>query len=302
LLICWALGRKLGWRILLRSEDLDRERCSAEADQEILESLAWLGIDWDEPPTWQSREMAQYRTAIAHLETAGLLFACDRSRRELRAAAEAAGAPHGAGTTVISTAAMRPKDESRYRFMPGERNHRVLIEEGIEEIDDELLGRTCHDVAAEFGDPITWTRKDAPSYQFAVVVDDLRQGVTDVVRGDDLLASAALQARIARMLEGTPPRWWHLPLLLDPEGRRLSKRHGDETLFSMRGAGIPVERVIGLLARTCEMQENLELMSTKDFLDALDPASLQEWAKRTSSQGGDRLAPSDLAWLAESTT
>ena len=299
LLICWALGRNLGWRVLLRIEDLDRDRCSPEDDQGILDSLAWMGIDWDEEPTRQSQEHAQYRIAIEHLETAGLLFACDRSRRELRAAAEAAGAPHGAGTTVISTAAMRPEDKSRYRFMSGERNHRLLIEAGIDELYDELLGDSHHDVAAEFGDPIVWTRNDAPSYQCAVVIDDLRQGVTDVVRGDDLLASAALQARMAMMFERTPPRWWHLPLLLDPEGRRLSKRHGDETLVSMRGAGTPVERVIGLLAMTCAVQSDLAPMSTKDFLDAFDPARLQEWAKRTSSLGGDRLGATELAWLSE---
>ena len=144
-----------------------------ESEKTILESLTWMGLDWDEKPTRQSDMFEQYRRALTHLESAGLLFACDRSRRELRAAAEAAGAPHGAGTTVCSTAAMRPQDKSRYRFLPGDRNHRLLVKEGIETIDDELLGQESFDVAAVFGDPIVWTRQDAPSYQFAVVVDDL---------------------------------------------------------------------------------------------------------------------------------
>ena len=302
LLLCWALARKQGWRVLLRSEDLDQERCSLKSEDAILESLSWMGLDWDEAPTRQSELFQHYRKAIQKLEAAGLLFACERSRKELRAAAEAAGAPHGAGTTICSTAAMRPQERSRYCFMPGDRNHRLVIEEGTDTLSDELLGAQSIDVAAVFGDPIVWTRQDAPSYQLAVVVDDLRQGVTDVVRGDDLLDSAALQTRIAIMLGGTPPKWWHLPLLLDSEGRRLSKRHGDITLESLRDTGIPVERLVGLLAKTCNVQTDLAPMSTTDFLDALDLASLRVWAAQNSAQGGDQLTPADMAWLSEAKT
>ena len=296
-LLCWALGRKLGWKVLLRIEDLDEERCTPAHEKAIIESLRWLGIDWDDEPVRQSARVDTHRVALEQLDGAGLLFACDRSRRELRAAAEAAGAPHETGSNLVSTEAMRPEDPALHHFIAGDRNHRMKIEQGVEDLTDELLGTSRHDLAAEFGDPIVWTRKDLASYQLAVVVDDLAQGVTDVVRGDDLLSSAALQQRIARSLEGESPDWWHLPLVLDEHGERLSKRKDDQTLESMREEGIPAERVIGLLAMSCGMLERPEPMDGNDFLETIDPASLQAWARESSRRGGDRIDTTALSWL-----
>ena len=107
-----------------------------------------------------------------------------------------------------------------------------------------------------------------PAYQLAVVVDDARQGVTDVVRGDDLLASAARQSLIYRALRLSEPRWWHLPLVLGPDGRRLAKRHGDTHVETYRAAGVRPQRVIGLLAKWCNACDECVEMSAGDFLRA----------------------------------
>ena len=299
LLICWALGRSLGWRVLLRIEDLDGNRCDSGWERKIIEGMKWLGLDWDGPIQRQSDEVECYKQAMRKFDDANLVFTCDRTRRELRAAAEAAGAPHASGHNIISTASMRPEDPERFTFAPGSCNHRLTMEPGLMSVCDECRGNHVFDLADLFGDPIVWTREDKPSYQLAVVVDDLRQGVTDVVRGVDLLPSAGLQQRIARILEGTPPKWWHLPLLHDHEGRRLAKRDGDHTLGSLREHGVRPERILGLLARTCQMQEDAAPLSARDFLDSFDPEHFREPTRCGASAGEDRLRPNDTTELME---
>ena len=299
LLLCWALGRARGWQVTMRIEDLDGARCDQRWEERILAGMRWLGIDWDGAVHRQSADVERYRSAMRSLDAENLVFTCERTRRELQAAAEAAGAPHESGRNTVSTAAMRPEAADRYAFAPGSVNHRLKIEPGLMHVRDESTGEHDFDLARTFGDPIVWTREDRPAYQLAVVVDDLRQGVTDVVRGVDLLPSAGLQQEIARLLGGTAPDWWRLPLLLDAEGRRLAKRDGDQTLGAFHDQGVRPERLIGLLARTCEMQEDASPMSAREFLEAFDPEHLQKWVRRSTAEGGDRLLPTDTTDLME---
>ena len=244
LLLCWALGRAHGWQVTMRIEDLDGTRCDPRWEERILAGMRWLGIDWDGEVHRQSEDVERYQSAMRSLDASDLVFTCDRTRRELQAAAEAAGAPHESGRNTVSTAEMRPKASDRYTFAPGVCNHRLKIEPGLMRVRDEATGEHDFDLARTFGDPIVWTREDRPAYQLAVVVDDLRQGITDVVRGIDLLPSAGLQQEIARLLGGIAPHWWHLPLLLDPDGRRLAKRDGDQTLGALHERGVRPERII----------------------------------------------------------
>lgn len=299
LLLCWALGRSLGWQVILRIEDLDGTRCDPRWESLILEGLHWLGIDWDGPVLRQSDEPEKYEQAMKALDAGNLIFTCPRSRREVRAAAEAAGAPHQGGRKTISTPAMRPDDRSRFTFAPGDCNHRLVMEPGKETVQDECVGRHAFELATQFGDPIVWTRENTPSYQLAVVADDLQQGITDVVRAADLLPSAGLQQKIAERLQGSSPRWWHLPLLLDHDGRRLAKRDGDHTLSACRLRGVSPERVIGLLARTCEIQEDDRPMSLERFLRAFDADRMCEWAGRIGVDGETRLRADDITRLME---
>ena len=285
--------------MILRVEDLDGNRCDPSWEEKILEGIRWLGLDWDGPILRQSDELRPYEEAMQKLDARHLVFTCERTRRELRAAAEAAGAPHESGRNIISTVSMRPEAPDRFRFTPGSCNHRLTIEPGMMNVRDEYTGDHTFDLASQFGDPIVWTRENKPSYQLAVVVDDLRQAVTDVVRAVDLLPSAGLQQTIAHTLGGTPPNWWHLPLLLDHDGRRLAKRDGDHTLGSFRERGVQPERILGLLARTCEMQEDAAPLSARDFLESFDTDHIREWARRSASTGEDRLRPTDTTDLME---
>src|SRR6185503_5771808 len=135
--------------------------------------------------------------------------------------------------------------------------------------DDACLGPQEFDVARVVGDFIVWTKRGVPAYQLAVVVDDHRQGVTQVVRGADLLDSAARQLLIYRALGSSPePAYTHLPLVIGPDGKRLAKRHGDSRLEEYRARGVPAAKVIGLLAFWCGLLPRRAPLSTKDFLAA----------------------------------
>ena len=283
----------------MRLDDLDADRASAESEHDLLESLEWLGIDFDGPILRQSEAGDRYHDALKVLAEKGLVFKCTRSRKELREAADALGAPHGTGSTIRATASMRPTDPDGWTLGAGDLNHRLALEPGVEEVDDRLLGPISTDPSEAFGDPILWTRRDVAAYHLASVADDLAHGVTDVIRGEDLLPSAGLHQRLASLLDGTPPRWWHLPLVLDASGRRLAKREGDRTLTSFRTRGVPPERIIGLLARSSGLQPSLRPMTTSELLDVLDVDRLGIRAREESERGGHRVTEEDIAWLEE---
>jgi glutamyl-tRNA synthetase len=301
-LLNWAIGRREGWSVRLRMDDLETERCSAEAEEAALVALEWLGMDHDGPIIRQTATFASHRAALEKLSEAGLIFACDRSRRELRAAAEALGAPHESGSNLVSTPGMRPEDPAAWCLRTGDVNHRLALEPGEEHVEDALSGTRCFDPLTCFGDPILWTRRDTAAYHLASVVDDLEAGVTDVIRGEDLMPSAALHQRLCRLLGGEAPRWWHLPLVLDHEGRRLAKRDGDLTLTALRARGVPAPRVVGLIAWSCGVQDTRTPMTAAEFVQALDVDALTEWARAESREGGYRLLPEDLDWLERRTT
>ena len=292
LLLCWAIGRARDWRVLLRMEDLDGERCNLEYESVILEDLNWLGLDWDDDMIRQSNDIERHRESLRSATEAGMIFQCARSRKNLRETSEALSAPHEGGPKARSTFEMRPNDRNAYRFSPGEHNHRATIAPGPVIIDDQIMGRHECDPLDVFGDPIVWTRRDTPSYQLAVVLDDAHHGVTDVIRGEDLLSSAALQTRLAELLGVSSPRWWHVPLLRNHEGRRLAKRDDDETLSQMRDRGIRSHHVIQHLSAGCGMSEPYPTIA-REFAEHIDHDSIITWSKKTSLDGGDRL-PEDF--------
>ncbi len=292
LLLCWAIGRAQDWRVLLRMEDLDGERCSLQSESLILEDLQWLGIDWDEEMIRQSEDIERHRTSVIRAMKSGRIFQCARSRRALREASDAMAAPHEGGPKARSTIDMRPTDPESYRFSKGEHNHRATIAEGRMVIEDQILGSYECDPMEMFGDPIVWTRRDTPSYQLAVVLDDAHHGITDVIRGDDLLPSAALQSRLAELFGVPSPRWWHVPLMRDHEGRRLATRDQDETLTQMRSRGIEGTHVIQHLARSCGFEAPFP-GNAVEFAEKLDLESMVSWSRKTSHEGGDRL-PKDI--------
>lgn len=244
-LINWAMARQAGWSIIMRIEDLDGPRVKQHATEQVLDTLCWLGIDYDGEVLHQSHDLQPYEAAMQQLAQQGAVFACSLTRREIE---QAASAPHGDQRELRYEPALRPSDPDCRAFGRLDTNYRLLVSDEWIDVDDEVTGRRPFNPHREVGDFVVWTRRGVPAYQLAVVVDDVRQSVTDVVRGEDLLPSAARQILLYRALGLSPPRWWHLPLVLGPDGRRLAKRHGDTRVATYREMGVRPERVIALMA------------------------------------------------------
>jgi glutamyl-tRNA synthetase len=214
----------------------------------------------------------------------------------VREAARALSAPHAGDAPAPFPASLRPADASAWRFVRRDVNHRMRMDHGVERIDDEVAGMHGFDPAASDGDCIVWTKAGHPAYQLAVTVDDREQGVTDVVRGDDLLPSAAIQARIHRALGGTPPRWWHLPLVLDAGGARMAKRRGSRSLASLREDGATPDRIRGLVLAWIGARGAPAPAEASEFRDAVDVNILRAWhecSRRAPVVADD----ASLAWL-----
>ena len=288
----WAMARRLGWSIVFRHEDLDASRVAPGSCERIEDSLRWLGLDWDGPSRLQSEDLEPYIAAMQTLAAKRRVFRSDLSRREVR---EASGAPHGG--ELVFPARLRPEEGDRWGFDDPTAGHRFAMPEGIEMVHDEIAGRISFDPAAEGGDPILWTREGRPAYQLAVVVDDLRDGITDIVRGDDLLSSAARQQRLRDALgENRTPRWWHLPLVHDDQGRRLSKRDGDLGLDALRNAGVKPERVVGLLLHLGDLIPEPTPVDSREAIGLLNPERLSTLSKSERNRPC-RLSRENLQWL-----
>lgn len=271
-LINWALARNNDWTLCMRMEDLDGPRVKQGAVENCLQTLLWLGLDWDGEMLVQSRELGPYLDAMEHLCQSGKVYPCDLSRSDI---ASVASAPQeGAHETPFPAALRPPTAGSSITFNPGGENFRFMVHPGSTRVDDHVQGPSNHDVHELPGDFVVWTRRHAPAYQLAVVIDDARQGVSQVVRGDDLLPSAARQTLLYEALDLKTPEWWHVPLVLGDDGHRLAKRHGDTRLSSYRALGIPRERIIGLLAHWCGLTSGPAEMTIEEFRDGFDIDSL----------------------------
>ncbi len=295
-LITWALARSRDWRVVLRIEDLDTPRVKAGAAGAIARTLERLGMDWDGPPMVQSDDLEPYRHAMRKLARLGLVYPCALSRAEIEAAASA---PQEGSHEVVYPASLRPElrplDFDAFGVgglgEAGATNWRFATPPGVVEFTDAFAGPQRIDPAKNIGDFIVWTKRDQPSYQLAVVVDDHRQGITDVVRGDDLLESAARQILLFRALGLAPePAWMHLPLVIGSDGRRLAKRHGDTRVDRYLDAGVPVEAIVGLIARWSGVATAKDgLLTPEEFRRRLDPASIP--------RDPVVFTPEDDAWL-----
>lgn len=234
-LCAWLSARAAGGRVLLRIEDLDTPRVKPGALEALADDLRWLGFDWDGPVEVQSRRGDVYRKAFARL--GDRLYPCGCTRAEVAAGApnEGDAEPRYAGTCRSGTA----KPPVCWRFR---------VEPGPVRFDDRVFGPQAFDVATAVGDFPAAKAPERPAYQLAVVADDLAQGVTEVVRGDDLLPSTARQVLLLRALGADPPAYAHVPLVVGPDGRRLAKRHGDARIATFRDRGVRPERIVGVLA------------------------------------------------------
>lgn len=251
-LLGWLWTRSAGGQFLLRIEDLDRGRCRPEHLDALFRDLEYLGIDWDEAPLFQSQRQPLYDAELERLRASGALYECFCSRAEI---ARAASAPHGPtdeGPLYPGTCrALTPDDHASKQNQGRNAAVRFAPREGEVCFDDALHGRYCQDVRRDVGDFVVRRNDGVASYQLAVVVDDAASQITHVLRGDDLLSSTPRQLLLYEALGYRPPGFAHVPLVMGPDGKRLAKREGAFAVTELREAGVPAERVVGLLAGWC---------------------------------------------------
>jgi glutamyl-tRNA synthetase len=269
-LLAWLFARSAGARFVLRLEDLDPATSREEHVAGQPADLAALGLDWDGPVERQSEHLDRSHDAIARLDAAGLTYPCYCTRREIQ---EAASAAHGKDPMGAYPGRCRDLTdrERRDRAEAGRRPALRLRAGGVAvAFEDRLRGR----VEGRVDDLVLRRNDGIPAYNLAVVVDDAAQGIGEVVRGDDLLASTPRQIHLATLLGIEPPGYAHVPLVLGPDGSRLAKRHGAVTLEDRRRVGESPAEVLGFLASTLGLAEPGEPVTPGDLLDRFDPAAL----------------------------
>ena len=255
-LVTWCRARERGGTIAMRIEDIDGPRVVDGSAEQILVDHRWLGLDWDDGPVYQSSRFARYNVALDKLQQAGLVYRCSCSRADV---AQAASAPHGPGGLVYPGTCRggptQPERPQTWRFkMP----------EPAPPFDDELCGPQRD--ADPCGDFVVQRADGQWSYQLAVVVDDAEMGVTEVVRGRDLLSSTPRQIALHNALGYKPPAFAHVPLVVDEHGKRLASRHKAIGVGAYRDAGWQPEQVLGALAFGLGMTSRLEACTLESLV------------------------------------
>jgi glutamyl-tRNA synthetase len=283
-LYCWLEARRQGGAFILRIEDTDRERSTQAAIDAILEAMDWLGMDYDEGPIYQTDRLARYRDVAEQMVAAGTAYYAYETKEELEAMRESQ---------------MAAKEKPRYRGVYRDANapfrddpNRVIRFrnplDGTVVFDDLIKGRI--EWSNEEMDDLVIFRSDGyPTYNFAVVVDDLDMGITTVIRGDDHVNNTPRQINIYRALGAPVPQFAHMPMILDPEGAKLSKRTGAADVMQYRRDGYLPHALVNYLARLGWSHGDQEIFS----LDELKTL----FAISDVNQKASRLDPAKLGWL-----
>jgi glutamyl-tRNA synthetase len=255
-LLAWLAARAAGGAVVLRLEDIDPERSRPEFAAGILRDLRWLGLDWDEGPDLggplgpyeQSARLTRYAAAIEALERAGRVYPCFCTRRELRSLASAPHADDGSPVYPGTCLRLGPAEREAHLRQGRKPALRLSCGQGESAFQDLVAGPQRFSLA-ECGGDFALRRSDGVvAYQLAVVLDDMAMGITQVVRGVDILASTPRQLLLYDLFGAPPPEHAHLPLVLDHEGERLAKRHNALTLSALREAGVAAPAITGYLA------------------------------------------------------
>ena len=263
-LIAWLAARARGGRIALRIEDIDSPRVKAGAAEQACTDLRWLGLDWDEGPVVQTQRLPLYREALEQLRARELVYPCTCSRRDIEQAASAPHLEHEGPVYPGTCGGRRAADAAALAGRPFAWRFRVGPDSpGFV---DGFRGPTHVDLRRVGGDFVVWKADRTPAYQLAVVVDDAAMGVTEVIRGDDLVPSTPRQLLLYRALGLAAPRFTHVPLVVGPDGRRLAKRHGDTRLSALRAAGVRPEALLGLLAWSCGWIDRVQPITARELV------------------------------------
>jgi len=284
-LVAWLSVRAAGGRLVLRIEDLDPRGKDKGAASVLIDDLSWLGLDWDEGPYYQSDRLDLYEEAVADLTERGLTYPCFCTRAELHAAS----APHASDGTYVYPGTCRglSPEAVAERLLARTPAIRLRVPEegdaaGQIHFTDLTYGDQAEVLARECGDFLVRRSDGVFAYQLAVCVDDALMGVNLVVRGRDLLGSAARQIYVHRLLGRQEPTFAHVPLLVDSAGRRLSKRDRDLDLGALRERDADPRTIISTLARY------LGLCGEGELVAASELASRFSWeALRQAAAAGD---------------
>ena len=267
-LMAWCSARSQGGEIVLRVEDLDPQRTSPAFAEQIKTDLLRLGLDWDREVPWQSTRTAAYDEAFAKLQAMGLVYPCYCSRSQVHAAS----APHQGESEYVYLGTCRnlTSAERAAKTRPPCWRLRVPAEDWT--VHDRVQGGYTENLERDCGDFVIRRADGVYAYQLAVVVDDAANGVTEVVRGRDLLSSAPRQKYLFHLLGLPAPEYAHVPLLLAPDGRRLSKRDADMDLDALLTRYTP-DQLLGLLAHASGLLPRPEPISAPDL------AAIFDWNK-----------------------
>lgn len=234
-------ARAAGGRLLLRNDDLDATRFRLDYVDAMIEDLRWLGLTWEEPMISQTQRLDRYHAALVHIHAAGLIFPCHHSRRELAEASVSAPHEGGENDEPIYPPAFRPSPGTPLPPLDAAglaTNWRFHVPDGETlSFDDHHFGPQTAVAGRDFGDFLVWRKDGVPSYQLSCAVDDAELGITEVVRGADLIKSTFRQILLIRALGHTVPSYHHCPLLCDDHGVRLAKRHDALSLRTLRAQG-----------------------------------------------------------------
>ena len=269
-MLAYLSVRSKGGRFLLRIEDVDIPRCPRSLARQCIDDLRWLGFTWDEEPLYQSDRSDVYRDVLDRLTDAGHTYPCFCTRAQLMSLA----APNLGDTQVIyqRTCANLTAEEAVEKAKTRAPAIRLRVPDEEIAFTDGLFGRQRENLARDCGDFILRRSDGLYGYQLAVVVDDALSGVTEIVRGQDILSATPRQLHLQRLLGYDTPNYIHIPLLVDHQGRRLAKRDKDLELTTLAQRFTP-EDILGMLAYSAGLLEEVRPMT----LEALIP--LFDWQK-----------------------
>ena len=265
-LLAWLAARSAGGRMVLRLEDLDPDRCTQAWCDQVMRDLEWLGLDWDNEPVYQSRRTPAYEAAFRQLEEKRLVYPCFCTRAERMAAS----APHRSDGQAVYDGRCRRLTAEQREDLARQRNPawRLAVPDRAGSFRDLLQGMYEENLLRDCGDFILRRSDGVYAYQLAVVVDDAWMGVTQVVRGSDLLSSTPRQRYLLELLGCPAPEYGHVPLLLAPDGRRLAKRDRDQELGALQQR-FTARELVGRLAHLAGLIPEAAPVSTEELVPLL---------------------------------
>lgn len=283
-LYCWLEARRRGGEFVLRIEDTDRERSTDEAVKAILDAMAWLDLSADEAPVYQTQRLARYREVAERLLAEGKAYYAYESKEEIEAMREAAMAK---GEKPRYSGHYRDHDEPGFHEARRADPNRVIRfknpQQGSVVFEDKVKGR-IEFANSELDDLVIFRSDGWPTYNFAVVVDDIDMGITEVIRGDDHVNNTPRQINIYHALGAPVPEFAHLPMILDKEGKKLSKRTNSVSVMEYREAGYLPHAILNYLVRLGWSHGDQEIFSREEMVRLFDTADVNKAPSRFDTE------------------